>query len=459
MISRDRSPNTGFSRLRSAGKLLSLAAFVGLVSLVVVYGREPFLNGDFVQGLLSYFEKGPEQQIPTIIVRRQDYNIVARAEGALVGLYSVPVTAPRLRSGPMRIAWLAPEGSVVARGETLVRFDDTDATLALEQGENQLATQSHRMENSKQRQAGEMRQLGMDQQSADLERSYSESQVRKDETIFSQWEIRESLMNTDLAESRLDYLKDREGLQQELGESLLRELNVDKSSVQAEVELAQEALSSLSVKSPAPGVIVYRKLEFTPPEVGSTVWPGQQIMEISSADRFRAMVALLEADIGRIEEGNQAEVVLSSFPDRTMTGRIESISRVARQFNRKDPRKYFECSVLIDVDADATDLLKPGMDLEVSILVEQFTDALVLPRSAVFKDGSRTFVFVPVDKSEYQEQEVQIVSSDHGFQVVEGLEEGTEVCLRHPDQGDEMALPDFSTPTGATRASEFVIVE
>ena len=68
----------------------------------------------------------------------------------------------------------------------------------------------------------------------------------------------------------------------------------------------------------------------------------------------------------RIEEGNLAEVVLDSFPDRKMTGRIESISRVARQLNRKDPRKYFECSVLIDVDADATDLLKPGMELEVS---------------------------------------------------------------------------------------------
>ena len=91
--------------------------------------------------------------------------------------------------------------------------------------------------------------------------------------------------------------------------------------------------------------------------------------------------------------------------------------------------------------------------------MEQLADAFVLPRSAVFSDGSRTFVFVPTDNSEYQDQEVKIVSSDHGFHVVEGLEDGTEVCLRHPDQGDEMALPDFSTPTGATRASEFVIVE
>ena len=459
MNSRDRSPNTGFSRLKSAGKLLILAAILSLVTLVVAYGSEPLLSGGFVQKLLSYLERGSEQQIPTILVKRQDYTIVTSAEGSLVGLYSVPVIVPRVRRGSMRIAWLAPEGSVVARGDTLVRFDETDARLALEQGESQLATQDYRIEDSLQRQAGEMRQLEMDQQSADLELSYSKSQVRKEETIFSQWEIRESLMNADLAESKLDFLKDREGLQEELGESQLRELDVERKSVLTEVELAREALSALSVEAAAPGVVVYRKIKFTPPEVGSTVWPGQQIMEISSADRFRAIVAVLETDIGRIEEGNLAEVVLNSFPDRKMTGRIERISRVARQLNRKDPRKYFECSVLIDVDPGTTHQLKPGMNLEVSILVEQVAAGFVLPRSAVFSDGSRTFVFVPTDNSEYQDQEVKIVSSDHGFHVVEGLEDGTEVCLRHPDQGDEMALPNFSTPTGATRASEFVIVE
>ncbi len=241
------------------GKTLILLAVLALVSLAVVYGRESLRNGGFVQKFISYLEASQEERIPAIVVKRQDYTVKARAQGILVGLYSVPVLAPRVRSGPMRIAGLAPEGSVVARGETLVRFDETDARLSLEQGENQLATQSHLIENSMVRQAGEIRQLGMDQQSADLEQSYSKSQIRKDETIFSQWEIRESLVNVDLAASRLAFLSNREGLQEELGESQLRELNVEKTSVEAEVDLAREVLSSLSVKSPAPGVIVYRK--------------------------------------------------------------------------------------------------------------------------------------------------------------------------------------------------------
>ncbi len=285
------------------GKTLILLAVLALVSLAVVYGRESLRNGGFVQKFISYLEASQEERIPAIVVKRQDYTVKARAQGILVGLYSVPVLAPRVRSGPMRIAGLAPEGSVVARGETLVRFDETDARLSLEQGENQLATQSHLIENSMVRQAGEIRQLGMDQQSADLEQSYSKSQIRKDETIFSQWEIRESLVNVDLAASRLAFLSNREGLQEELGESQLRELNVEKTSVEAEVDLAREVLSSLSVKSPAPGVIVYRKIEFTPPEVGTTVWPGQTIMEISSVDRFRAIVSIPEVASERFEWG------------------------------------------------------------------------------------------------------------------------------------------------------------
>ena len=441
------------------GRTLILGAVLALVSLAVVYGRESLWNGGFVQKFISYLEMSPEQRIPTMIATPQDYTVTARAEGVLVGLYSVPVLAPRVRSGPMRIAWLAPEGKVVARGETLVRFDETDAQLSLEQGQNRLATQSHRIENSTVRQTGEIRQLEMEQQSADLERSYSESQIRKDETIFSQWEIRESLMDADLAESRLDFLSSREGLQEELGESQLRELNVERTSVEAKIKLAREVLSSLSVKSTVPGVIVYHKIEFTPPEVGSTVWPGQAIMEISSADRFRAIVSIPEVEIGRIRVGSRAEVVLDSFPDKKISGQIESLSRVAKQLNRRDPRKYFECSVLVDVDPVVSMELKPGMDLKVSILVEHFVNSLVLPRSAVFADGSRTFVFVATGSAEYQERDVNIIASDHGFHVVKGLEEGMEVCLRHPLRGDEMALLDFSTPAGATRDSEFVIVE
>ncbi len=452
------SPSTG-KRFRRRGKTLFFLAILALVSLVVVYGSESLRNGAFVEKFISYLEASQDESIPAVVVKRQDYAVTARAQGILVGLYSVPVLAPRVRSGPMRIAGLAREGSVVARGETLVRFDETDARLSLEQGENKLATQSRLIENSTVRQAGEIRQLGMEQQSADLEQSYSKSQIRKDETIFSQWEIRESLVNADLAESRLAFLSNREGFQEELGDSQLRELNVEKTSVEAQVDLAREVLSSLSVKSPAPGVIVYRKIEFRPPEVGTTVWPGQTIMEISSVDRFRAIISIPEVDIGRIRVGHRAEVVLDAFPDRKISGQIESLARVAKQFHRRDPRRYFECSVLLDVDPDLGLALKPGMDLNVSILVEHLVDSLVLPRSAVFVEGSRTFVFVTGSSPEYEERDVDIVAGDHGFYVVEGLEEGMEVCLRHPLRGDEIVLPDFSTPTGTTRDSEFVIVE
>ena len=440
-------------------KILIPLAILVLASLAVVSAGGTVWKGGLIEGLLSYFEVRPEEHIPTISVMRQDYTVRTGVDGVLVGLYAVPVVAPRLRRGPMRIAWLAPEGSVVARGQTLVRFDETEALLSLEQGENLLAAQSQRIENSTLQRVGGLEQLKMEQQAADLEKSYAASQVRKDETIFSRWEIRESLLSADLAASKLVFLSNREGLQEELGASELRELNVEKTSAEAAVEMAQEALSSLSVRSPAPGVIVYKKIQFTPPEVGSTVWPEQTVMEISSADRFRAIVSIPEVDIGTIQKGNRVDVVLNAFPDNTITGQIESLSRVARQFNRKDPRKYFECSVLIDVESGLSLELKPGMDLEASIIVEDLTDALVLPRSSVFADGSRTFVFVTADGSIHREQDVTIVASDHGFHVVDGLDEGVEVYLRHPLREDEIALPDFSTPAGSTRDSEFVLIE
>ena len=80
---------------------------------------------------------------------------------------------------------------------------------------------------------------------------------------------------------------------------------------------------------------------------------------------------------------------------------------------------------------------------------------IVVPKSAVIREGSAFVVYVKKG-SDYLRREVEIIDGDYAFYEVEGLEEGEEICLRHPEQEQQLHLPDFQSPTLSTRQRQFV---
>ena len=79
----------------------------------------------------------------------------------------------------------------------------------------------------------------------------------------------------------------------------------------------------------------------------------------------------------------------------------------------------------------------------------------MVPKSAVIRRDTDFVVFVKRGE-EYKEQKVEITATDYGFHVIEGLEEGDEVCLQHPYDDLKLQLPDFSTSPSSSRRPRFV---
>lgn len=428
--------------------LIALALLVPFL-LAVWWAHEPV--SATITGWMKPLGRDP---VPTVRLASRPYTLAVRADGELLGLQTTMLTAPQVR-GSLKVAWLAKEGQVVRAGETVVEFDPAPARLALQQSQNYFQSLGFQVEKTVQDSEGRLNVLRLDQEAAQEELAFAESQIRKDEEIFSRWEIQESLLSAALARFRQMTLEEKAELHRLLADSNLNVLQIDRQKTRREMDQAQEALSAMRLTTPQSGVLIYSRRGFEALEIGAEVWPGQPLVEIAGLDKFRAVVQIPEKDFTGVQPGQPALVKVQALPDAPFPGRVVQVARVARQVQRENPRKYFECEILLDVPLEQIEKLKPGMRVQAEIELQRLESALVVPRSSVIKKDGGWVVFVAEDGG-YREQPVQIRAGDHGFYLVEGLQEGMVVCLRHPFEDQKLVLPDFNLPAAASQ-ERFVI--
>lgn len=151
----------------------------------------------------------------------------------------------------------------------------------------------------------------------------------------------------------------------------------------AQVLIKEAALKSVRIdlertviKSPVDGVVISRDVD-----VGQTVAASFQAPTLFTiAQDLRKMqveVALDEADIGRIREGQKAIFTVDAFPDKQYQGLVGQI--------RKSPQNVQNVvTYTVIVTSDNKDQsLMPGMTANVELIIAELPDALRVPNSAL----------------------------------------------------------------------------
>ncbi|MBN2430247.1 MAG: efflux RND transporter periplasmic adaptor subunit [Acidobacteria bacterium] len=407
-----------------------------------------------------------EHPVPTMPLSGREYRVSVAATGELTGLETIPLMAPMTRIRPLKIAWLIKEGSLVAAGDTVIRFDSSQAADILEKNENQVNSYGHRIAKAEKDSQTEAEVLVLEYQGAELDMRHARQQIRRDEDIFSRWDIQESLVNAALAQYRMDVIDHKRTLNGNQSQADIQILNIEQRKADFEVQNAQETLSKLEITATADGVVLYRTSWFRELEVGAEVWPGQPLVEIARLHQFKGKAYIAESEFRGIDTGQPVELVIEAFPDRTFRGAVQQVAKAPQQLSREDPRRYFECDVTIDVEPDWLTRLKPGMRFHSFIEAGRYENAMVVPKSAVIKQEDRHVIYLRDQAvaeagdpaTAYREQTVEIVDSNHGFYVVKGVADGSVVALRNPFREQELHLPDFNAATGQSTTRRFIMV-
>ncbi len=389
--------------------------------------------------------------VPTFRAERGRFVHRVDAEGILVAENATPIGPPVSESGPMKIAWLARDGSEVEAGEVVIRFDPTDMERELYDGESERDKTLSQVEQRNIQQTTILENLERDEQLADLQLDHSRQFQTTDEEIYSRTEILESQIDATLATQRKDHASSARELSAEQGQVELDLLSLQGRQAQLTIEKAQAGLRELEVRAPHAGIFVLRRNRGEAAQVGTMAWGGRAIAEIPQLDLMKAQVFVLEADAGGVAPGVVASVALEAHPGEEFDAEVRRVAAVAKRRNRWSPVQYFDIDLALAV-TDPT-RMKPGQRVRATLLVQDLDDVIAVPREAVFRDDEANPYVYRKARREYARVPVTLGPVALGRVVIEaGLEAGDVVALQDPTrtQAEPESSESPTAPTGPT---------
>ncbi|MDQ2666248.1 MAG: efflux RND transporter periplasmic adaptor subunit [Gemmatimonadota bacterium] len=150
-------------------------------------------------------------------------------------------------------------------------------------------------------------------------------------------------------------------------------------SARTSLDLRKQSLEDATVRAPVAGTIIERTVALGTVITSATgaFGGGTTLLKMADLSKVRIRALFNETDIGQVRPGQTATVTVDAYPDRRFVGTVEKIEpqAVIQQNVTMFP-------VLVTLDNNEG-LLKPGMNGETNVMVEQRTAVLSVPNDAV----------------------------------------------------------------------------
>lgn len=411
------------------GRLVLLAGLAAVVVAAAVYALAP---------------RAERGEVPTAEVRREDFTRWVPADGELRAVESTPLQVPPTVRRPLRIAWIAPEGTRLEPGDVAVRFDSTELEKKVQDQRAELASNRLRTRQRESRAEAELERSRREIRTAERELEHAEEFASRDPTIYSRVEIIESRIDRELASERLEHARQELRREEALVEAELEILAIERRKIASELEQALETLESLELRAPKAGHLLYRRRRGRPPEVGNTVFPGQTVAEIPHEGALEVEAYVLEADAGGLEPGRRARVIVESHPGRRHRATVRRVDSVAQPRFQASPVQYFTAT--LSLERTDPEVMKPGLGVRVEILLDDLEGVLTVPRQAVFErdEGRAVLRLGGGGGSGFEKVPVTVRAAGRGRLAVAG----------DLEPGDRVALADPSAPAGGGNGPE-----
>jgi membrane fusion protein (multidrug efflux system) len=216
---------------------------------------------------------------------------------------------------------------------------------------------------------------------------------------------------------RSQELKKRELISEQefqTSEALYKQRQLELADRQESFKNLQLQLNWTRIRSLSEGYITERLIE-----MGDKVNANQQVYTIEDFRPLLIRVFVPTSDAIKLTPGMDSEVTTDIIPGAMFPGDVKLI-------NPRIDVQTGTVKVTVEVD-DETLRLKPGMFVEVRIVIGMKEDVLVIPRKAILYKQNKTYVFV-TERGQATQREVSLglTEEDH-VEVTDGLTEGEAI--------------------------------
>ncbi len=180
---------------------------------------------------------------------------------------------------------------------------------------------------------------------------------------------------------------------------------------------AQGAVDSVTpVSASRQGTVVERRVA-----VGQVVQPADTLFVVADLSHVWALAQVPEQQIGQVRVGQQVSIEVPALGNERRVGKLIFVGHTV------DPETR---TVQVRTELDNRDgALKPAM-LATMLIEARPSDKLVVPASAVVREGEEEFVFVQGDGGQYRLTKVKLAPEQGGRRVVmSGLKGGEKLVV------------------------------
>ncbi len=298
-------------------------------------------------------KKETVQQIGTAKIDRRNITVEATATGAVEPISIVEVKS---KAGGQIIKMPVETGSQVRAGDLLAQIDTRDTQNAVDQAE-------------------------ADVRSAKAQLDVAEAAKKRSDELFKNRVI----TTTEYESATLQLTQAQAGI-------VRSNTNLD---------LARQRLEDARVVAPLSGTIIERPVSegmVIASATGNSASGGTTLLKMADLSRVQMRVLVNETDIGNIRSGLSARVVVDAYPERPFAGVVEKI----------EPQAIIQQSVtmfpVIVSLQNNEGYLKPGMNGEVSVMIEQKNQVVAVPNDAVktLREAAQAAKLVGLDPDSVQ---------------------------------------------------------
>lgn len=150
---------------------------------------------------------------------------------------------------------------------------------------------------------------------------------------------------------------------------------------------------------------------------------------IANMDPTYVVANVDETDISKLKIGQKADMILDSYPGRTIKGEVVEIGLVATVTTTGGTAFPVKIKITEAKNVD----LRIGMSADTEIVVETKEDALRVPVAAVTTDSGKDAVYIVKEtKAEKTTIKIGLLSGEY-YEVLAGITEGEEVVIKGVD--------------------------
>jgi len=192
-------------------------------------------------------------------------------------------------------------------------------------------------------------------------------------------------------------------------------------AAEAKVQALQNTVDSAKIIAPFNGTVTDSLVN-----QGKTVSSGAEAFQVDNLNSLEISVSVSEVDVNKLAVGQEAEITFSAISGKTYKGVVEQVGS-AGSTSSGVVEFYATIKVL-----DADQKVKPGFSANISIIVNQVQNVLLVPNQAVMTDSTsgKSYVIVSANgKMTKVIVEVGLKSDTYTEVTSSNLKEGDTVLV------------------------------